>query len=122
VANIPENNIIYKPTIMVDESVIDDEFLIPKAPVADIIIIRPRLIIRNIAFTNPLHLGLLFSTTSGDSLTVAFLLFPELFVVALLAGSLGLEGLFILTTYKIWSTSNGLKLESTNYITLYSRW
>lgn len=91
---------------MVDESVIDDEFLIPNAPVADIIIIRPKLMIKNIAFTNPLHLGLLFSVTNGESLTVAFLLFPELFIVALLVESLGLEGLLCLMPFKIRSTSN----------------
>lgn len=48
---------MYRPTITTEVSVIDEEFFIPKAPVADIMTMRLKFMIRNIAFTNPLHFG-----------------------------------------------------------------
>lgn len=57
IANIPAKSIMYNPTITVETSETDDEFIIPKAPVAAIITIRPKLTVKNIALTTTLHLG-----------------------------------------------------------------
>ena len=46
---------MYRPTMTVEVSVIEEEFLIPNTPVADIIVIKLRLMMRNIALTTLLH-------------------------------------------------------------------
>jgi hypothetical protein len=55
---------MYRPTMTVDVSVMEEEFLIPNTPVADIIVIKLKLIMRNIALTTLLHAEFLLLGTA----------------------------------------------------------